>query len=283
MNENLNIREIQQEEKKILDNVVKILNNNNLRYFLCGGTLLGAVRHKGFIPWDDDIDIAMPRPDYDKLQQLLIKNKIECPNKLSFHSLSLKNLNFPFIKVYNHCIEIYDYRYEDRFEKYLWIDIFPIDGFPESNKECIKWFKKRNKYKKMLGYRKMSNKFIFENKKNLLKNITKFVFKYICKIIPENFFAKKIDKLSKKYPYDSSRYAGCFSWGYGPQEKMEKKEFEEYIDVEFEESIYKSIKNYDLYLTNLYGDYMTLPPEDKRVTHSFEAWRVEENDEEIKK
>lgn len=275
MKETLSAREIQLEEKKILDQVVVFLEKNKLNYFLCGGTLLGAIRHKGFIPWDDDIDIAMPRPDYDKMQKLINNNNNILGKRLYFHSIESKNLNMPFTKVYNHDIEIYDWRYKDKYEKYLWIDIFPIDGFPENDDECKKWFKKRNNYRKIMLYKKMSNEFIF-SKKGIIKKLIKFILKYFSKIFPENFLSKKIISLTKKYSYETSKYTGCYVWGYGPQEKMKKEDYEKYIDVEFEGAKYKGIKEYDKYLTNLYKDYMQLPPEEKRVTHNFKAWRIED-------
>lgn len=274
MQKKLNTREIQLEEKKILDCVVDLLDKNNLKYSLCAGTLLGAIRHKGFIPWDDDIDIMMPRSDYDKLQKILKNTSNILGDDLYFHSLELKNSNMPFTKVYNHNIRAYDWRYNDKYEKYLWIDIFPIDGFPDNVGECKKWFAKRNKIKKMFMYSKMNPKFLFY-KKEYIKNIIKGLFKIISILIPKNYYAKKIISLTKEYPYEASKYTGCFVWGYGPQERMKKEDFENYIDVEFEGSKYKGIKEYDKYLTNLYKDYMQLPPEEKRVTHSFEAWGVE--------
>ena len=280
MEKYLNTREIQLEEKKILDHVVKFLDKNNINYSLCGGTLLGAIRHKGFIPWDDDIDILMTRPEYDKLQELIKKDNSILGNNLYFHSMELNNSNMPFTKVYNHNIRTYDWRYKDKYEKYLWIDIFPIDGFPESDKVCKNWFKKRNKIKKMYMYSKTTSKFLF-HKKEYLKNIAKIIIKFIATIFPKKNYAKKIISLGKKYPYETSKYTGCYVWGYGPQEKMKKEDYEKYIDVEFEGTKYKGLKEYDKYLTNLYKDYMQLPPEEKRVTHSFKAWRVE--DEKIKK
>ena len=275
MEKYLNTREIQLEEKKILDHVVEFLDKNNIRYSLCGGTLLGAIRHKGFIPWDDDIDIFIPRPEYDKLQEMIKKDNSILGNNLYFHSVESNNSNMPFTKVYNHNIRAYDWRYNDKYEKYLWIDIFPIDGFPENNEECKKWFKNRNKTKKMFMYSKMTSKFMF-HKKEYLKNIAKIIIKFIAKILPKDYYAKKIISLGKKYPYETSKYAGCYVWGYGPQEKMKKEDYEKYIDVEFEGTKYKGLKEYDKYLTNLYKDYMQLPPEEKRVTHSFKAWRVED-------
>ena len=268
-----NKKEIQQHEKQILDEIVIFLEKNNLRYFLCGGTLLGAVRHKGFIPWDDDIDISMPRNDYNKLQKI-IKNNNKINNHLFFHSLELNNLNLPFTKVYDYNIKIYDWRYTDKYEQNLWIDIFPIDGFPDNEKECNKWFKKRNFYKKLLMYKKMSIKFIFNNKKRILLNILKLPLKGILNILPDNFIAKKINNLAQKYNYEGSIYAGNYTWGYGPQEKMPKIEYEKYKKIEFENNSYQGLENFDKYLTNIYGNYMKLPPKEKRITHNFKAWSV---------
>lgn len=266
--------EIQLEEKRILDEVVNFLNKNRIKYCLFGGTLLGAIRHQGFIPWDDDIDIAIPRPDYDKLQNI-IKNNNKLGNNLYFHSYELKNLNMPFTKVYNYNIEIFDWRYKDKYEKYLWIDIFPIDGLPSDEKENILLFKKRDRLKKIMMYRKMSIKYMFINKEKVLKNIIKFIIKIIYSILPERLITSKIIELNKNN-YEDCEYAGNLVWGYGVKERMDKKIFEEYIDVEFEGSTFKGLANYDKYLTNIYGDYMTLPPVDKRITHNFEAWRIDD-------
>ena len=279
MHKFLNTKEIQYEEKKILDEVVNFLNKNKINYFLCGGSLLGAIRHKGFIPWDDDIDIAIPRPDYNKLQELIKKNNI-LSESLYFHSYELGNLNMPFTKVYNHSIEIYDWRYTDKYEKYLWVDIFPVDGMPDTDDETIKLFKKRDFWKKILSYRKMSLKCIFMNK-NVFTNILKYLLKIIFLILPEKFLPKKIINLNKCNYVDSS-YTGVYTWGYGPRERMKKEIFEEYILVDFEGTKYNGLKNYDKYLTNVYGDYMKLPPKEKRITHSFKAWRVDENEKENK-
>ena len=272
----MNTREIQLEEKKILDEVVEFLNKNKIRYTLCGGTLLGAIRHKGFIPWDDDIDIAIPRPDYDKLHSIIKNNNI-LDNNLYFHSYELCNLNMPFTKVYNHNIEINDWRFKDKYEKYLWIDIFPVDGLPENDEENVLLFKKRDKLKKIMMYRKMSMKYVFKNKKMVLNNIVKFFIKIIYNILPERLLTSKIIKLNN-YDYNTSNYVGVYAWGYGSRERMEKDVFEEFIDVEFEGTKYKSIKKYDTYLSRIYGDYMKLPPKEKRVTHNFDAWRVDKNE-----
>lgn len=271
MKNEFTVREIQLEEKKILDSVVKFLDENNLKYSLAGGTFLGAVRHKGFIPWDDDIDIFLPRPDYDRLQKLLKKGSV-LDDHLYFHSLELKNLNMPFTKVYNHDIFINDWRYNDKYEKYLWIDIFPLDGLPEDDTECEKIYRKKKFYNKFLMHRKTSNKAIF-NDKRIIKNLIKLLIKWILLLIPESFWAKRIVKLTKKNDYAKSKYVGNIVWGLGPKERTLKAETEDLTKIEFEGDLYNSFSDYDKYLTSIYGDYMSLPPVEKRVTHNFVAWR----------
>ena len=274
----LDIREIQLEEKKILDIVVDFLDKNNIDYFLYAGTLLGAVRHKGFIPWDDDIDIGMTRKNYDKLQKI-IKDNNKLNDNVFFHSYEAKNLNMPFTKVYNHKIEIFDWRYNDKYEKYLWIDIFPIDSLPDEQ-TTIEIFKKRDFWKKIMMYRKMSFKYLLANK-TPFKNITKLLLKLIFNILPEKIITKKILGINK-YRYNNTGYSGDFVWGYGPKERMKNNIYEEYINIEFEGSYYKGLKKYHEFLTNIYGDYMKLPPKKNRITHSFKAWRVDENEKENK-
>ena len=276
----LSTREIQLEEKKILDLVVKFLDDHHLKCFLAGGTMLGAIRHHGFIPWDDDIDILMTRPDYDKLQEI-IKRGNQIPNSdLYFHSIGLHNSTFPFTKVYKRSIEVYDRKYDDKYEKYLWIDIFPIDGLPKNDAECYKLYKRKKRYERLMKYRKINNEYLLQHN-GILKRYIRLMIKNILKLFSDEYFAKKIISLTKKYPYNQSDYVGCLVWGYGPQERMTKEDAEDYIEVTFEGSKYLGFKNFDQYLSNLYGDYMKLPPEEKRVTHNIDVWRIE--NEEIKK
>ncbi|WP_051004336.1 LicD family protein [Treponema primitia] len=124
----MTLRDIQLIELAILKQVLAIIKSNNLTYFLLGGTLLGAVRHQGFIPWDDDIDIGMPRPDYEKF--------IEVVNKLLPGNLQLKHFKLDE-KYKKYPIRIEDIRYQvqrnDAIQKSIynvWIDIFPLDGMP---------------------------------------------------------------------------------------------------------------------------------------------------------
>lgn len=269
----LSLREIQLEELKILEKIAEFLEKNNLRYSLNGGTLLGAIRHKGFIPWDDDIDIAMPRPDYDKFIELYSKQPIDdnlilcCPeNKTEF---------LPFCKIKNKEIEaIDDNSKSEKKQNFLWIDIFPVDGISISEKE-LKW-----KYRKMSFYTLLlyvhRNKLYFSKKGYFFKDIIKLILKPISLLVS----AKTLIKFAAKMDYEKAKYIGKFVSGYGLKEALLKEDYEEYIKVEFEGRKFSVIKNYDKYLTNIFGDYMTLPPKNERITHHLEAWRVKEKESE---
>ena len=275
MSKLLTKKEIQKEELAILKDVIKFMDDNNLNYSLAGGTLLGAIRHKGFIPWDDDIDLLMSRNEYDKFLKLFKENNNISGTSLYVHSNELNNLNLPYTKVYNKNIFAHDERFNDKYEKYLWIDIFPLDGFSDDIKECEKIYNKKQLYRRLLLIRKSTFNYIFTNSKNIIKMIGKLFIKLLLHLLPSSYFANRITKLAKNYSYDDSRYVGNISWGYGLKERIDKKLYEELILMKFEDIKAKGYKEYDKILTEVYGDYMTLPPEEERKTHDFEAWRIE--------
>ena len=257
------MREIQFEEmKKIELNILiyftEVCEENNLRYYLGGGTLLGAVRHKGFIPWDDDIDVMMPRSDFQKLL-----------------SLSINNENYNIIKpgtagYYYNFAKLVDTRtiLEEKGIKRIdglgvYIDIFPLDGMPETPDARKKRFKELNSIRKRI------------NNTCLLKpkfHRNPFAYLNACRIYNSN---KNIDlsSLQKKYldsalknSFDDSEFVFAAGGAYGARDIFPGKWFEKEIELQFENLSVKAFNGYDFYLTQLYGDYMTLPPEDKRVT-----------------
>lgn len=267
---NLSLREIQLEELEILKNVVKYLENNNLNYYLCAGTLLGAIRHNGFIPWDDDIDICMPREDYNKFIKICSGKEIN--ENYSLKSIEKNNSKYPFAKIVNNKIIIESKSSED---KNLWIDIFPIDGFPDDYKESVKITKKIEFCKGLIYLHTISFKGILKERKSVKNKMQKIILKPIAMIIPTKIISKIMIKITTSYKYSESKFVGGYIWGYGICERLEKEKFvSEAIEIEFEGNIFKIPKGYDLYLTSIYGEYMKLPPEDKRITHSVLAKRI---------
>jgi len=263
-----NIRKLQLVELDILKEIVKICDNNNLRYFLLGGTFLGAVRHKGFIPWDDDIDIGLPRPDYEKLFKIVYK---QLPKNLNV--LSYKNVNgyYHYVpKIVNKSIVIKNKASLREKTEYAWIDIFPIDGMP--NNLVLRKIHKLN----LLFTRMSINYSCFSTivKVNLKQRppIEKILI-YIGKILPvEKMFNrdksfKRLDRLLKKYNYNSSNYVVNFMGAYKFKEMFPKKIYDEIQKYQFEDMKLTAPKNYDYVLKQMYGDYMEMPSEEMKNKH----------------
>ena len=253
--------EIQKEEFEMFKKIIPFLEKNNISYFVCGGTLLGAIRHKGFIPWDDDIDIAMPRNDYEKLISMGKNNPNIISSELEIQSIEINGIAKPYAKIINKDIRI---KAEYGIDKYLWIDIFPFDGLPEDEKETRKIYKKCHFYKRLIGLKDADN-----TATNKIKYYLKEIRRFCLKVVKSQTIAYKIINIAKKYNYNTSKYVGGVVWGYGPQEKIERKNFD-IIPVEFEGIMVNGIVGYDKYLTNLYGNYMQLPPVEKRLIHYIE-------------
>ena len=214
----LSLREIQLEELEMLKNIVKFLDKNNIQYFLCGGTLLGAVRHKGFIPWDDDIDIAILREDYEKFVKIAQENKIH--DNYSVASFETNTLDYPFCKVLNHNIEISS---KSLIDKNLWIDIFPLDGFPSDYNESKKITKKVSILIGMIYLHTTSFKSIINEHKSILNRLLKVILKPFTMLFPVRFYSKKIRKIAVNNKNYDSKYVGGIVWGYGISERLEKK------------------------------------------------------------
>lgn len=199
----LSLREIQIEQYKILEYVINIIDKNNLTYFLAGGTLLGAIRHKGFIPWDDDIDIMMPRPDYERFINIFNENS----NNLNYQIQSFENgtLKYPFTKIINTNISINSKSKED---DYLWIDVFPLDGYPENEKETIKETKIISTLKGIIYLHTVKFIDILREKKSIVNRIEKILLKPIAMIFPIKFASSQIVKIVKKQNYNLSNNVG---------------------------------------------------------------------------
>ena len=262
----LDKREIQCKELEILIFVDRFCKENGLRYYLAGGTLLGAVRHKGFIPWDDDIDICMPRPDYERLMEIFPKT-----GDWMLKSRSLQNWTAPFAKVLDMTTDVESVFSEA--EKHLWIDIFPVDGLPADIGEVEKIYKKCDFYRCLYG---IGNARLGEGK-TIFRKYAKFLLKPMVVLYGLENFSRKIEEIAMRHPYETSEYVGAVTWGlYGAGERMKKSEFEKATTVEFEGHIFPAMSCWDSYLTGIYGDYMTPPPPEKRQTHDMVVYVREE-------
>lgn len=270
MSNYLTLKEIQMQELEMFKYFIEFCKKHEITYYLCGGTMLGAIRHQGFIPWDDDIDLFVPRKDFEKLIDL--HSKYNEGTSYEVATFRLGNLNRAFIRIFNKNIPIEKEFLDDEYDKYLWIDVFPLDGLPDDEKE-VEWiYRKINLYRKMLLWKKAR----FGFGKTIAAKVFKPMIKLALLPISMATILKKIEKIATKYPMETANYVGEVTLGlHGKNERNPKAAFLPQIDVVFEGLTVKGMANYEQYLTLKYGDYMTLPPEEKRETHSIKAWYVD--------
>jgi len=246
----------------ILDEFVRICDENKLTYFLHAGTLLGAVRHKGFIPWDDDIDVAMPRKDYEIFLELYYK--LENTNYYVLSDRSPENTSYyytPFAKLCKKGTVFADKSIKLDEYSGIYIDIFPFD-------RCFLLFAPLQT--KLIYY--VLALFKYKSHISIPKNILKII---ICNLlsffISKHFLITFYRKLFLLFNNYKTKYISFFSGFYGY-----KRESHKYCTlfplskIEFEKKYYCVPCDYDLFLKEMYGNYMELPPAEKRITHNPE-------------
>lgn len=258
--------------KEVIRENLKALHNfceeQNLTYYLSDGTLLGAIRHKGMIPWDDDADVCMPRKDYDHL--LTLVNELPDSYTLGHFSLD-KNYIYPFIKFMNKNTEIIEFFGSAEYKAGVWVDIFPLD----------KTYK--NMHLRKIHYKLVKTlRVLFElrvreyqdpiSQSSIMKFKTKKAIKRFLflsfRIIPKNILFKTMDVTARHLQNKDSSVVGNLYTGIGIKASHNKEWFEDRFLTEFDGLNLYAPFGYDKYLTNLYGDYMTPPPPKERQTHN---------------
>ena len=258
----------------MLQYIHEVCEKNNLKYYICGGTLIGAVRHKGFIPWDDDIDINMSYEDFVKF--------VEIVNKAGLYkilTINDKGYYYYFGKIVDTKTRLIEQSLDVHIDEMgVYIDVFPLDGVPASQKDALKWFRKMRKYNDILesfalwGNRQVSLfRYIYRN--------IKYTFRYIdflyYRVRGIQYVQKKLEKEGHLYKFSESDYVCSIGGAYGSKEIYPKKIFENTIQMPFEGHMFNAPIGYHDFLTQMYGDYMQMPPKEKQVSnHDFEAyWR----------
>lgn len=263
----LDINEIKQMELDILIAFDLYCRQKQICYSLGAGTMLGAVRHKGFIPWDDDIDIFMNRADYDCFIQSFLQTpfiqdryKVMVPGKDN-------NYFYPYIKIIDTKTIVYERNIAPQYSVGVWIDIFPVDVCADSLEEARKICISRAKERKQYMY------YFCDTRGKTCKAILKrFYVKFINTFCKRTMYKIKEEMLRPTGNHDA-KYSGTICWVSVPNDVYPSEYFEEYIDIEFEHKKFMVYKNYESILKWRYGDdYMQLPPKEKRISHNPKAY-----------
>lgn len=264
---NTNMDLLHKVDMDIVKEVLRICEKHGLKYYMLGGTMLGAIRHKGFIPWDDDIDLGMPRADYERFLEI-------APGELAAH---LKLVNYRTDPNYMYYItRILDTEttvIEERIgndNKYTHasIDIFPIDGTP-NNPILRKIYFFRVLYHRALMSLCYKDSIDRKRKRSGKEKLLLWVMERIPveKLTTPYKQKCKIDKLLRKQKVEGSKYIGNIMGAYRTREIVPAEFYGEGAMYPFEDIEMRGLSMYDAYLTHTYGDYMQLPPEESRKTH----------------
>ncbi len=261
---------------ELLKAFIKICEKYNLRYYIGGGTMLGAIRHKGFIPWDDDVDIDMPRKDYQKFLELADDILKQYPD-------------YEIINYYRHNGVINYIRFGNKrlklkykvgitpYDSLLWMDIVPIDGVPNNaflRKLHIYRLKllKGMYYLSILKNGEVADNTKVKNKRKWYKKLIVFIGKNfpVEKFVKCDTWIKKYDKALIKYSFEDCKMAGTLMSYHKEKSIFPVKWYGKGTKYQFEDIEVIGVDNYDEWLTQLYGDYMKLPDEKDRTGHDFE-------------
>lgn len=257
----LNIEELKKTELDIAIYVDDFCRKNGIQYSLGGGTLLGAVRHKGFIPWDDDIDLNMTRDNYERFIDLFSRENGRYRLVTYKTNPQYKYLFAKVVDTQTCLIEDHNFPVE---EMGVFVDIFPIDSLADTKEAAAEKLKKV-KFKRFLCVAACWKHFYINHNRNTIRQLPRFAFFLLSRFINVQ---KANEWIEQQFPFDESKkYWGCVCGSYEEREIMEREVFTQYIDMEFEGHKFMGIKNYDIYLSNLYHDYMKLPPKEKQVAH----------------
>lgn len=258
MNNAPTVKEIQLD---LLQNFIQICKDNDLRYFLLGGSCLGAVRHKGYIPWDDDIDVGMPRSDYEKFL-MIAQQKLPDYVFVQTHDT---DINYPhgFAKLRNSNTTFIESSVKNLNVNHgIYIDIFPLDGTYAN-----KFRYKMQLLKIQLLSKSISRVFSLHKGRSLRESVLRTIsFIYAPSV---NYAINKREKLMKKVNFDDATIVANWCGAWAEKEIMPKSYFADGTTASFDGIEVVIPKEYDQYLTRMYGDYMELPPEEKRVSHHY--------------
>lgn len=253
---NLKLEELQQLETEMLKEIVAICHQNKIQYFLAYGSVLGAVRHGGPIPWDYDVDIAVP---YNQLARFISVLRKKLPSKyyLNYHD------NDPYYPELLPRIGLKGYS-----TKVLHIDVFLLIGAPAETKKH-RWFKNWARFYTFIFKYKNFNQIHFGTFTKLKQKLFTPIVKLILLPFSNTYMKKKFKQLCEKYPFETATYIVNPQFGYGMKEFIPKEYYGAGKTVAYADLEVLVPLQFEDYLSHIYGDYMQFPPLEERQTPSF--------------
>lgn len=259
------LKKVQQVELDILKEIIRVCEENDITYFIYGGTTLGAVRHQGFIPWDDDIDLGMMRDDFNRF--LEVAPHALKPGYVLQHYLLDKNTPTYHAKVRKDgTLFVEEYCKSIKMHKGIFVDVMPFDYIPDEGDEQIKFNNQVVRYRNLYTTKCTSFVTSERNKyKKAVKTVIKKITHAIFLPIPKSYFYNKLDRKMQSNNSKTTKTIGTR----GLRTSVFKyADYFPLIPYEFENLIVMGPNNPDGILSVEYGDYMTLPPAEKRYTHA---------------
>lgn len=262
----LNLEQVKTIQVDILKALHAFCKKQNIRYYLASGTLIGAIRHNGYIPWDDDIDVYMPRPDYDTF--LATFNR-QSP-RYQVKSLELDpDFPFPYAKVFDTNTLLKEHT-RIQYTLNINIDLFPLDGIDEADRFLLK-------LQHFLNLVQQFKIMPYDKRRGIIKNTILYSIRLALSPITSQFIIKRMIQNARKYPYDRCKKVAVLCEGVKNNYIYDKSVFSGDETHLFEDGMFYIPKGYKEYLTKAYGDFMQLPPAEKRTTHhNFEAYIKED-------
>lgn len=274
MDSGYNLKKIQEIELEILDEIIRICDKYQIKYDLEGGSCIGAVRHSGMIPWDDDIDLGMLRSEYDRFVAVC-KKELDASRFLFQDMNTDPNCGLIFGKVRRKDTILSEtYSHQLSFHQGVWVDIFAYDNVVDDDSQRMKERKKikrlQNLYIIRCGYK-------WPEGASRVEKLGYFLIKPFTYLFSYNYYVTHLNQRMRKHNTESCSYVFNYGGAYPDKGLFSKTLFTNLINHEFNGRQVKIFKDYDLYLTQLFGDYMQLPPKEKRNGGSHIVFQFQDN------
>jgi len=262
-----NLSELQNKMLDMMKWFHEFCKQNNITYYAVGGTMLGAARHKGFIPWDDDIDVGVPRDDYNKILELAKTVNSSCNGYIIESYLDgNKDFEYPYIKIYDISTTLVENK-RKKPKRGIFIDVFPLDGIGETKEEAINNYGVIKTKLDLLAARNCA----IRKGRSIFKNLSVIVMGLLpdC-IMGSQKLIKEIENECTSRKFDECKFVGNLVGNWRYKEIMDRKYFGQAILYHFEDMQIYGVQDYDNYLTTLYKNWRELPPIEKQKSeHDF--------------